>query len=147
MCTSVIKQHIWGVNSCLNIYILLLVPCASTTSLPPCPARAPYHAKHTLSKPHFTTDPSGWNKILHFSLLTEWNEIIYDPWTSPKWNNNILSSEEWIGGTVIEQMYFAPVENRREGGRPRLSPENSPAILFNLILEELLAGNPLLNII
>lgn len=53
-----------------------------------------------------------------------------------------------MDGTVIEQIYFQPSVVGKETEREATSTaEKRPAILFNLISEELLAGNLLLNII
>lgn len=59
-----------------------------------------------------------------------------------------LAVKKRIDGTVIEQIYFQPSVVGKETEREATSTaEKRPAILFNLISEELLAGNLLLNII
>lgn len=67
---------------------------------------------------------------------------------SSEWNNNVLSGEKRIDATVIEQIYFQPLVAGEQAGQEATSTaEKHPAILFNLISGELLAGNLLLNII
>lgn len=87
-------------------------------------------AEHSI-KAHFSINPSGEHEILHFSTSTEWSEIIYDAWTRSKWNNNILSGEKRIDGTVIEQIYFHALQEEEGGGVGGLL---KTALLFYLTL-------------